>query len=80
MFNFMGISMIMEAAGRVFLNAVALVQLPEQQAADIGGDPAPGKIGNNFLGKKTFKPELVMADCSIGFPCREDVCLATTEF
>ena len=53
---------IMEAAGDVFREAVALVQLPEHQAAGIGGNPAPGKIGNNFLGKKAFKPELVMAD------------------
>jgi hypothetical protein len=53
----------MEAAGGVFREAVALVQLPEHQTAGIGGDPAPGKIGNHFLGKKAFRPELVMADC-----------------
>jgi len=63
MFNLVGITGIMEAAGNVFREAVALVQLPEHQAAGIGGDPAPGKIGNDFLGKKAFKPELVMADC-----------------
>ena len=63
MFNLMGITGIMEAMGDVFRETVALIQLPEHQAAGIGGDPAPGKIGNHFLGKKAFKPELVMADC-----------------
>jgi hypothetical protein len=63
MFNLVGITGIMEAAGGVFRNAVALVQLPEQQAAGIGGDPAALKIGDNFLGKKAFKDELFMTDC-----------------
>jgi hypothetical protein len=35
----------------------------EEQAAGIGGDPAPGKIGDDLLGEKAFKDELVMADC-----------------
>jgi hypothetical protein len=63
MFNFAALPGIMEAAGGVFREAVALVQLPEHQAAGIGGDLAALKIGDDFLGKKTFKPELVMADC-----------------
>jgi len=44
-----------EGAADIFREPVALVQLPELQAAGIGGDPAPGKIGNDFLGKKAFK-------------------------
>ena len=63
MFNFVGITGIVEALGNVFSEPVALVQLPEQQASGIGGDPAPGKISYNFLGEKAFKDELVMADC-----------------
>ena len=59
----MGIPEIMEAVGSIFSNTVALVQLSEEQAAGIGGDPAPGKISYNFLGEKVFKDELVMADC-----------------
>jgi len=54
---------IMEAPGGIFGEPVALVQLPEHQAAGIGGYPAPGIIGNDFLGEKAFKDELVMADC-----------------
>jgi len=63
MFNLVTIPRIMEAAGGVFSDSVALIQLPEQQAAGIGGDPAPGKIGHDFLGEKAFKDELLMADC-----------------
>jgi hypothetical protein len=62
MFNLMGITGIMVAAGCVFRDTVALVQLPEHQAAGIGGDPAPDKIGNHFLGKKASTPEMVMED------------------
>jgi hypothetical protein len=63
MLNLVNLPGIMEAAGGVFSDAVALVKLPEQQAAGIGGDPAPGKIGNDFLGEKALKDELFMADC-----------------
>jgi hypothetical protein len=50
MLHLVGIPGIVEALGGMFREPVALVQLPEQQAANIGGDPAPGKIGNDFLG------------------------------
>ena len=63
MFNLMGHAGITEASGGLFSESVALVYLPQQQAAGIGGDPAPGKIGNDVLGRKAFKDELVMADC-----------------
>jgi len=63
MFNLVALPGIMAAAGGVFRDAVALVHPPGHQAAAIGGDPAPGKIGNHFLGEKAFKDELVMADC-----------------
>jgi hypothetical protein len=62
MFNLVGITGIMEAASGIFRNAVALVQLPEQQAAGIGGDPAALKIGDDFFGKKAPKAELFMAE------------------
>jgi len=63
MFNLVALPGIMEAAGGVFRDPVALVQLPDRQATGIGGDPAPGKISHHFLGEKAFKDELFMADC-----------------
>jgi hypothetical protein len=63
MFNFGGLAGITEAPGGLFSESVALVHLSQQQAAGIGGYPAPGKIGNHLLGEKAFKDELVMADC-----------------
>lgn len=78
MFNLVTLSGIMEPAGGVFSDSVALVQLPEQQAPGIGDDPATGKIGNDFLGEKAFKAEVVMADCCHRDPCQGVVCLAPT--
>ena len=63
MFNLMGITGIMEAAGGMFSDPVAPVQFPEQQAVGIRADPPTGKIGSDFLGEKTLKSELFMADC-----------------
>jgi hypothetical protein len=63
MFNLMGLTGIMETEANICRQPVALIQLSEEQALGIGGDPAPGKISNDFFVKKTFKDELVMADC-----------------
>jgi len=63
MFNLVGLAGITEAAGGLFSESVALVNLSQQQAASIGGYPAPGKISDDLLGEKAFKDELVMADC-----------------
>jgi hypothetical protein len=49
MFHLGGIPRVMEAAGGVFGDAVALVQLPEQQAPGIRGDPAPSKSAMTSL-------------------------------
>jgi len=61
--NLAGIPRVMQTGSRRLGDPVALVHLPEQQAAGVRGDPAPGKIGHDFLVKKAFKDKLVMADC-----------------
>jgi hypothetical protein len=63
MFNLEDLAGIAETMSGLFRESVALVYLSQQQTASIGGDPAPGKIGNDLLVKKTFKGELVVADC-----------------
>ena len=59
MFNLVSLTRIMEAAGGIFGEPVALVQLPEEQAAGIGGYLAALKIGDDFLGEKAFKDGVV---------------------
>lgn len=53
----------MQAGDRRLRNAIALIQLSQEQAAGFRGYPAAFKIGDDFLGEKAFKGELVMADC-----------------
>ena len=62
-YNLAGIPGIMQAGDRLLGEAVTLIQFSQQQAAGIGGYPAALKIGDDFLGKKTFTGEPVMADC-----------------
>jgi hypothetical protein len=62
MFNLVALPGIMVAAGGVLREAVALVQLPEQQAAGLRGYLATLQIGYDLLGEKTFKADLFMAD------------------
>jgi hypothetical protein len=52
-----------EAADKIFAEPVTLIQLPQQQAPAIRGDPATLKISDDFLMNKTFNAELVKADC-----------------
>ena len=59
----MGLTRIMETAADIVRQPVAVVQLPERQTTSIRGYLAALKIGNNFLGEKTFKAELFMAEC-----------------
>ena len=61
--NLAGIPRVMQTGGRLLGDAVALIQLPQQQAAGIRGYLAALKIGDDFLGEKTFKAELFMAEC-----------------
>jgi hypothetical protein len=53
----------MQTRGRLRCDPIALIQLLRQQSAGIRGYPATLKIGDDFLGGKTFKAELFMADC-----------------
>lgn len=55
MFDLVAFSRVMEAAGAMFSEPIALVQLLEQQAAGIGGYPAAGKIGETSLEKRLSK-------------------------
>lgn len=62
-FNLAGIPRVMQTSGRPLGDAVALIQLSQQQAAGIRGYLATLQVGDDFLGEKTFKAELFMADC-----------------
>ena len=57
-----GISRVTQTSSRFLGDPVALIQL-SQQAAGIRGYLATLQVGNDFLGEKTFKVELVMAEC-----------------
>ena len=54
---------VVQARGSLLGESIALVQLPQQQTAGIGGDPATFKIGDDLLAEKASKVELFMADC-----------------
>jgi hypothetical protein len=54
---------IVETADGIFGEPVTLIQLSQPQATGIRSDPATLKIGNDFLGEKTFKAKLFMAVC-----------------
>jgi hypothetical protein len=62
-FDLAGIPGVMHTGGRLLGDAVALIQLTQQQAASIRGYLATLQVGDDFLGEKTFKAELFMADC-----------------
>jgi hypothetical protein len=58
-FDLLRITRVMEAAGGFLGEAIAPVQFARQQATGIRGYPAALDIGNDFLGKKAFKGELL---------------------
>jgi putative protein kinase ArgK-like GTPase of G3E family len=53
----------MQTGGPLLGDAVVLIQLSQQQAAGIRSYPTTLKIGDDFLGEKTFNADLPSADC-----------------
>jgi len=62
-FKLSGISRLMQTGGPLLGDAVVLIQLSQQQAAGIRSYPTTLKIGDDFLGEKTFNADLPSADC-----------------
>ena len=55
--------MVVQTGRHLLGEPVSLIHFAQHQAAGIRGYLTTLQVSNNFLGEKTFKPELFMAEC-----------------